>query len=377
MANESLVYTNEKLKDFSLRITREVLEKCDSNDCSGTSIFAVLDKSSEQSSNGKTLVKPELKFETRSVPPLNPSDVQVKVFFGGLNFSDVYKYDGRFLQYTPLPLVLGMECSGKVEAVGSHVKEFEIGDFVVCYNADGGLFGTSVIIDRTLCYKIEKDHLFISCLLPTAYMTAKLALFDIARIDERMSVLFNGVSGSVGLAAADLVAIMGGLIYGTCSEQKIETVKGTGKVHKLFTYKQLETELKDTRFDIILDTHGGPAITHCINLLKPFGTLVILGAAGVVSSSAEDEAAWLQAGSSIQSVDLVTKNIKVAGAHLGNTLKHYPSHFNNSMDKIFSLLDANQIKPVLHGVYPFLEVESAIKVLLERKNVGKIVLRFI
>ncbi|RZF45373.1 hypothetical protein LSTR_LSTR002816 [Laodelphax striatellus] len=381
--NQSFVYTDEKLQSFAKKITEEVLESDRFNnaqpDLSVTAgTFAILDKPSQPSSNSTDRIKPELKFETRSLPSLNPDDVQVKVFFGGLNFSDVYKYDGRFLQYTPLPLVLGMECSGKVEAVGSRVEEFKVGDYVVCYNSEGGLFGTKVIMHKTLCYKIEEKHLFISCLLPTAYMTAKLALYDIARMKEGMSVLFNGVSGSVGLAAADLVNNKSGRMYGTCSEQKVQTVQKISKVHEVFTYQQLEdNELKDISVDIVLDTHGGPAIKRCINVLKPFGTLVILGAAGVVSSSAEEEAAWLQAGSSIQSLDLITKNISVGGAHLGIALKQDPAYFKNSMDQIFAQLSSGAIKPVLQGVYYFNEVESAIKLLLQRKNIGKIVLRFI
>uniref|UniRef100_A0A1B6IQ36 Enoyl reductase (ER) domain-containing protein n=1 Tax=Homalodisca liturata TaxID=320908 RepID=A0A1B6IQ36_9HEMI len=306
-------------------------------------------------------------------------EVRVAVEFCGVNFADVYHMKGNVLQW-PVPYVLGLESAGKVTQVGSAVRNLHVGDRVVCYCPnEAGMFRESVVVPSTHCFVIPGDICTkVACTLIANYLSAYFAFFSFGNLRSGQTVLIHSAAGGVGWAATQLAAsVVGNVrVLGTASENKHHDIVTNG-VTEAFTYENYSTHILDAEVDIVIDNIGGDNVKKSVDLLKPFGRVILTGVNCVVQ---EDESKVAKAFESIASSvvpmqELVMGNKSVCGLHLGTLLRDNPKTFHTAVEQIFSLCQQGLIEPRIHAVFPLSKASEAIKLLAERKNIGKVLLK--
>tara|TARA_B100000767_G_scaffold161513_1_gene151604 strand:- start:2251 stop:3234 length:984 start_codon:yes stop_codon:yes gene_type:complete len=204
----------------------------------------------------------------------------------GINFIDIYIRKGIY----PWPaetnnqnLILGSEGAGTIEAIGSEVTKFKIGDRVTFLKTNGAY--TS---HRT----IEQDfvvHLpdFISFDQAAAVMlkglTVKYLLNDSYIIKGHENVLFHASAGGVGIIAGQWLKSLGIKTIGTAgTDEKCSIAKQQGYEHVINynkeDFQKVAMEITDGRgFDVIYDSVGQATMPRSFGCLKQHGTLISFG----------------------------------------------------------------------------------------------------
>ncbi|XP_065206337.1 synaptic vesicle membrane protein VAT-1 homolog [Planococcus citri] len=313
------------------------------------------------------------------------NDIEVKVKYCGVNFADLYVRQG-LIQNIKLPHVPGLECMGIINKVGNKVVSFEVGQRVLCYNGNGGLYREVVVVNEKNCFAVP-DHVQdeIAVCLSANYLTAYFCLFDIGNLKQGQNVLIHSCGGGVGWAATQLARSVGKVcIVGTASPSKFSEVENNGVEFLIPSQNYLEelqnhSVLKSKKFDVIIDTVGGSNIANSQALLEPLGKLIVIGVNHIVTGEEKFSIVkllklWWQT-KNISVSDLITNNAVVAGLHLTNLMEAKPEKVRQTMDHIFDLCKSGVIRPRIDSIYSFPEIAEAMKKLANRENIGKVIVK--
>ena len=172
---------------------------------------------------------------------------------------------------------LGVDFAGVVEAVGEEVTTFKPGDEV--FGGWGGSFAEYLTMpaNRAIVKKPANISFAEAAAIPIAAITALQALVDQGDLKAGQRVLINGASGGVGTYAVQIANSMGAHISGVCSTRNVDMVKSLGADH-VFDYKKEDYTKSGQKFDLIVDLVGNHSISANRSVLKPAGTMVIVGA---------------------------------------------------------------------------------------------------
>uniref|UniRef100_A0A8D8Z3M9 Synaptic vesicle membrane protein VAT-1 homolog n=1 Tax=Cacopsylla melanoneura TaxID=428564 RepID=A0A8D8Z3M9_9HEMI len=301
---------------------------------------------------------------------LRTKELEVKVSICGVNFADVYTRLG-FLPHLETPRVLGLECVGTVVNVGMEVDQFKIGQRVLCYRWTGGLYRERVIVEEKYCFTVPdslSDEQLVC--LPSQYLTAYFALFDFGNLRPNQTVLMHSCVGGVGCAVTQLCKTVPNVtIHGTTSAHKLEVARLKG-VHHVFTLADLNKQ--NHRYDIIIDPLGGPYSSINQSLLKHLGRSILIGATSMIGSKDPPSSST---GNSVDYLDLVMNNRSISGLHVGLICENAPLRVKACMEHLFTLCMEEKIAPIVHATFTFDQIQNAQEELLERRNIGKILLR--
>jgi len=169
-------------------------------------------------------------------------------------------------------MTLGNEFAGEVEAVGSGVTSFQVGDRVFGYN--GTRFGAhaeylAMPEDGSLA-TMPANLTFEEAAPSTEGSHYALSLIRKAKIRSGQDVLVNGATGAIGSAAIQLLKHLGAEVTAVCGTEHVELVKGLG-ADRVIDYTA-EDFTKDTQsYDVVLDAVGKSSFGRCKRLLKPRG----------------------------------------------------------------------------------------------------------
>lgn len=221
------------------------------------------------------------------VPLPEPADdeVLVKVHAASVNPLDWHKMRGSpYLMRldsglgAPTDPRLGVDFAGTVAAVGSKVTQFQPGDRV--FGGASGAFADHVVIreDRAIAPIPANISFTQAAALPIAATTALQALRDKGRLEAGQSVLINGASGGVGSFAVQIARSLGAEVTGVSSTRNIELVRSLG-AHHVIDYTQENIADSERRYDLIIDNVGSQPLSRLWRILKPGGTVVLVGAA--------------------------------------------------------------------------------------------------
>jgi NADPH:quinone reductase-like Zn-dependent oxidoreductase len=212
------------------------------------------------------------------VPQPQPGAGQllVRVKAAGVGPWDALIREGKSGLQQPLPLILGSDLAGIVEAVGSEVSGFQAGDEV--YGTTNDLF-TGAYAEYALpsaarmAQKPKTLNFIEAASAPVVTVTAWQMLFDYARATAGQTVLIHGAAGSVGAYAVQL-ARQGGLhVVATASSADLQYVRGLG-AETAVDYRTGRFEESFTEVDVVLDMVGGETQQRSLRVLKPGGILV-------------------------------------------------------------------------------------------------------
>ena len=182
-------------------------------------------------------------LELRDVEKPTPKDdeVLVKVIAASVNAADwhLLRADPFFARFAtgllkPKNKILGEDIAGRVEAVGSAVKNFKPGDAVfgdIFACGSGGFAEYVCAREDALVLKPVNMTFEQAAAVPMAAVTALQALRDNGQIQAKQKVLINGASGGVGTFAVQIAKAFGAEVTGVCSTKKMELVRSIGADH--------------------------------------------------------------------------------------------------------------------------------------------------
>lgn len=216
-------------------------------------------------------------IEIDDVPRPAPGRGQllVRVEAAGVGNWDALFREGKSI-LEPLPIILGSDISGTVEALGPEVSGFKPGDEV--YGStnpqfSGGQAEYAVPLAGMMAPKPKTLNFVEAASVPVVAVTAWQMLFEYAAAVAGQTVLIHGAAGSVGAYAVQLARQAGLHIVATAGARDLDYVRGLG-AERVIDYRNERFEESLSGVDVVLDTIGGATQEKSLRALKPGGILV-------------------------------------------------------------------------------------------------------
>lgn len=308
----------------------------------------------------------------REKPIPKENEIRVKVYASGLNPSDY-----QVAEYTGLvdeeKRVLGLDIAGTVDAVGSNVNNFKVGDRVYYLRSIENLHGGFAEYSCTTAHTVSKlpgsIPFDVAAAVPGAGFTAYQAIIEKLRVESRKTILIHGAAGGVGGYAVQLAKMRGLKIYATCSEENTEYVKSLGAdeiidYRKEDVYEKISKLTKGRGVDYILNTIGSDSASKDLDIAA-FG----------------GEIAFTAGFPDFNKLNFYEKGISLHELALGAVYTNgdYTSQCNLSRigDEFAELLENKKLVPPKITLISLEEVPKYLMKLKERKIVGKIIAKII
>lgn len=230
----------------------------------------------------------KMRWEEVEVGAPGPGQVLVRNTAVGLNYVDVYHRSG--LYPNALPLTLGMEGAGVVEAVGPKVKEFKVGDRVA-YAQPMGSYAEKCLrpVDRLVKIPAGIDDRVAAAIMLKG-MTAWYLIRRTYKIKKGDTILMHAAAGGVGQILCQWAKHLGATVIGTVgNDDKAALAKKVGCKHVIVTTKENFVErvkaiTKGKGVPVVYDGVGKDTFMGSLDCLAPLGIMVSFGnASGAVT----------------------------------------------------------------------------------------------
>jgi len=229
----------------------------------------------------------QLRLQEVSTPSPGPGEALVKIAVAGVNFIDIYHRTG--LYRLDLPITLGMEGAGVVEAVGPGVSEVTVGDRVA-YAMSRGSYAEYAVVPAWLLAKLPPALDFHSAAAAMLQgMTAHYLTHSTFPLKAGDVCLIHAAAGGVGLLLVQMAKMRGARVFGTVStEAKAALVREAGADEVIIYTRQdfLEEVRRATDgrgVDVVYDSVGAATWEKSLDCLRPRGMMVSFGnASGAV-----------------------------------------------------------------------------------------------
>ena len=320
-------------------------------------------------------------------PAPGPGEVLVEVEAAGVNFADVLARKGLYPDSPPLPAVVGYEVAGTVAGVGAGVESVSEGGPVIALTRFGG-YSSHVVAPEIAVYR-RPDGMSAEdgAALPVTYLTAfqMMVVMGSVRPAEDLGrpvrVLVHGASGGVGTACADLGAVYGAELIGTASPGKHDYVRERGYAHAV-DYRNRDFVAEVMRLtdgegvDLVLDPIGGRHWARSFEVLAPSGRIVLYGVSSLTEGG---RLAFLKLALGVpwlkfNPVRLINANQGVLGVNLGH-LWGARERVAEWARTLLALYERGALRPHVDAVVPFAEAAEAHRLLEDRENRGKVLLK--
>lgn len=255
--------------------------------------------------------------------------------------------------FKPKKNVLGGVLSGKIEATGTNVKGFKVGDSVFgSTSMDFGAYAQYICLPETgaLAIKPENFSHEEAAALPFGGATA-FHFLQKANIQPGQKVLIYGASGAVGTAAVQVAKYFGAEVSAVCSTSNIEMVKSIG-ADKVIDYTKTGFAKNGEQYDVIYETVNKAPVSSCLAVLKNKGTLIL--GAGMLPEMLQGT--WAA----------ITSGVKVISGPALPTVE--------SIRFLQKLAESGKLKAVIDRTYPLEKIAEAHRYVEKGHKKGNVVI---
>ncbi|WP_420149314.1 NADP-dependent oxidoreductase [Spirosoma sp.] len=217
-----------------------------------------------------------LHFQEITTPTSASTDVLVRILASGVNKLDILKASGAMQAVFPLPLpwIPGIDFAGIIEAVGSQVQGFNVGDEVYGASLFGGANAEYISINPQFIAVKPRSLSFIEAAsVPVAAETAFQVIFQDAHLKSGQTILIHGGAGAVGSYAIQFAHQAGAKVIVTAEADPEDYVKSLG-ADTFIDYKSESFESVTNQVDAVIDLVGGEVQQRSYGLIKAGGYLV-------------------------------------------------------------------------------------------------------
>jgi NADPH:quinone reductase-like Zn-dependent oxidoreductase len=316
-----------------------------------------------------------LQVQEQPDPALGPGQVRIQVAAAGINFADVMARMGLYADAPKTPCVVGYEVAGTILEVGEGVEGLTPGERVLAGTQFGGYASQVVVPAGDVVALPERLSFEQGAAIPVNYATAWAGLVGYGTLQGGDRVLVHSAGGGVGIAATQIAKRVGAEVFGTASPGKHERILDLG-VDRALDYTRDGWEQGIGKFDVILDAVGGRSFRKSYDLLAPGGRLVAFGASAVVSGERKNIATALRTVLRMPRFNMI-KQMSESKAVIGlNMLTLWKDRGTLApwIEPLDGMLADGTVEPVVAGAFGFEEAGAAQTMIVERRNVGKVVL---
>ena len=306
-----------------------------------------------------------LSYENVPEPQPGQDEAVVQVEAIGLNFIDIYYREGLYPE--TLPFTPGLEAAGTVCAVGSQVREIQVGDRVA-FSSAMGAYAELALVPAWKLVPVPPDvDSQTAAAIMLQGMTAHYLSHSTYRLEPGQTALVHAAAGGVGLLLVQMAKLRGAQVVGTVSTQaKAELAAQAGADHVvLYTEKDFESEVhrftEDAGVDVVYDSVGKETFEKSLNCLKPRGYLVLFG----------------QSSGPVDPVDPQTLNTKGSLFLTRPSLFHHiasPEALLERAEAVLKWASSGDLKVHVSEIFPLSEASQAHRALEGRKTTGKVLL---
>lgn len=306
-------------------------------------------------------------LELREVqrPEIGVHEVLVRVRAAGVNPADWAVMSG--LPYIARPVyglrkpkvsVRGTDVAGQIEAIGTGVTRFNVGDEV--YGAAVGSYAEfAAASDDALALKPANLTFEQAATVPMAGLVALQALRDQGSVGPGQRVLINGASGGIGTFAVQIAKALGADVTAVVSARNVELVRSLGADH-VVDYTKEDFTSAGVRYDFILDNVSNHSLSDLRQVLTPTGVLIPNG--GNFGNRWFSSAGRLVRGAIL---------FRFGGQKLGNFLV---SMTHDDLVVLKDLIEAGKVTPVIGKTYPLSRAGEALDRMGDGHAQGKVVI---
>jgi NADPH2:quinone reductase len=325
-------------------------------------------------------------FEFRELedPVPGRGEVTIDVELSGLNFADVVARLGLYRDAPPLPLVLGYEVVGRIEAVGPDCGTLTPGMRVVAMTRFGG-YATRVLTRSYGVVPLPEEYDGVKgTALATQFTTAWFAAEEMVCLHEGDRVLIHSAAGGLGTALVQIAKRHGCMVFGsTGTPEKLHYLHSIG-VDKAICLEGTNFEEEFHRvaegklLDVIFDPLGGSFTRKGLRLLGTGGRMVCLGVSDMVSRK-PNFPRFLRSVLSFgfpHPVVLIFQSKGIIGVNMLRIGDDRPEVIRRCLQECVTRGVAGEFQPVVGGVFSAQDVAKAHEALESRRTKGKLALRW-
>jgi NADPH:quinone reductase len=307
-----------------------------------------------------------LRLESFASAPLVQGQVRVAVHAAGINFPDILMAAGEYQLKPELPFTPGVEAAGEVSEIADGVAGVAVGDSVIVRMRHGGYADEVVVAPAQLTPLPATFDYAEGATFLAAHGTAYHALVDRGQIQPSEVLLVHGAGGGVGLAAVEIGKILGAtVIAAASSEEKLAVAKARGADHLVLTarepFRDAVKRITDGRgADVVFDPVGGEIFENSLRCIAWGARILVVGFTGGIGLARTNL--------------LLIKGASVLGVRAGKAVRKNPAIGEVRIKALLEWAQAGKIRPNISHRLPIEDFAQAMRLLIDRKAIGRVAL---
>jgi NADPH:quinone reductase len=309
----------------------------------------------------------QLVVEELPDPEAGPGQLLVEVHASAVTFPDTLMLENKYQFKVTAPYVPGVEVAGVVTAIGEGVDGWAVGDRVIGgIGTTGGYAELAVIPARGARPLPDSVAFDVATGLNYAYGTTLYGLKHRGSLQAGETMLVLGAGGAVGLSAVEIGKLMGArVIAAASSEDKLDLCRERGADETInYSTENLKERAKELTggagVDVVYDCVGGDKAEQALRAIGWEGRFLVIGfAAGIPS---------------IPLNLTLLKSCQIVGVFYGAMTARNPVLAQEISDELIELVATGKLRPHVSGRYPLDRAGEALRSLMDRTAVGKLVI---
>lgn len=309
-----------------------------------------------------------LKLATRPLPQPKPGEVLIRVAAAGVNRPDCFQRAGTYAPPPGASDLPGLEVAGTVVKLGESATQWKEGD-QVCALTPGGGYAEFCVTPAGHCLPIPKGWSLIEAAsLPETFFTVWINVFERARLAPGETLLVQGGSSGIGVAAIQLAQAFGHRVFVTAgSAEKCAACEALG-AERAINYRsedfvEVVKQLTGGKgADVILDMVGGDYVPRELRCLATDGRLSLIAFLGGNKTT-------------LDMSEILIRRLTITGSTLRPRTVEFKTAVAKSLrEKVWPVIDAGKVRPVIYKVFPLAAASAAHALIESGAHVGKIML---
>ena len=306
-----------------------------------------------------------LTLGARPDPTPGPGEVRIRVVAAGINRPDLLQRQGLYPPPSGAPDTLGLEVAGTVDALGSGVDRWAVGDRV-CALLGGGGYAEMAVTDARHVLPIPDDMDFVqAAALPETVFTVFANVFEAGGLKTGETLLIHGATSGIGVTAIQMAKAAGARVIATSrGADKARAARDLGADLSLdATVDDLAAAIADFGgADVVLDMVGADYAALNQGALNPGGRWVVI--ATLTGALAQ-----------VDLMRLMLKRIVLTGSTLRARPADEKARLTRAVEQTaWPWIVAGRVRPTVEAVFPLAQAAQAHRRLEAGGHVGKIIL---